>query len=47
MVSESDRECNTLLEIERFGGYSHYKSTLNAMKKNIEIGLLDIIAKNN
>jgi len=39
-------ECNALEEIQGFGGYLHYKDTLNKMKKNIENGFFDIISEN-
>lgn len=39
-------ECSTMLEIQGFGGYLHYKSTLNAMRKNVKNGFFTIISEN-
>lgn len=39
-------EYNSLVEIQGFGGYLHYKDTLIKMEKNVKNGFFDIISEN-
>jgi len=40
-------ECSSLIEIQGFGGYLHYSSTLNNMMKNVENGFFEIFSESN
>lgn len=39
-------ECDTLKELQSFGGYGHYESTLLSMMNNVSNGFFRIISQN-
>jgi hypothetical protein len=38
--------CNTMIELQGFGGYQHYEGTLNIMKNNIVNGFFTKVSEN-
>jgi hypothetical protein len=38
-------ECDTLKELQSFGGYSHYESTLLSMMNNVSNGYFEILSQ--